>query len=43
MFSKNSVVVITWAKMVKDGKYTMDQVPKLFNLKEEVYSLLQNE
>lgn len=41
MFDKSSVIVKTWAKLVEDGKYTLDQVPKLFNLREEVTVILQ--
>lgn len=43
MFNSKSVVVIAWANLVSSGKYTIEQVPDLFNLREEVASLLEIE
>lgn len=36
MFSANSVVVKAWVNLVKEGIYSMDQVPELGNLREQV-------
>lgn len=32
-FTKNSGLVKTWVSLVLCGAYTVDQVPKLFNLR----------
>ena len=39
-FNKESGLVKLWVKMVKDGTYTRDQVPKMFNLQEVVADVL---
>lgn len=36
MFDESSQLVKTWVFLVKQGTYTRDQVPKLFNLREVV-------
>lgn len=43
MFNENSVLVKTWVNLVKKGTYTREQVPKLSNLQEIVYSVLDKE
>lgn len=40
MFNKDSIIVKTWVKLVKEEKYTMEQVPDLLNLREEVKAAL---
>lgn len=40
MFNEHSIVAYTWAKLVKDGTYTMDRVPNLANLKEIVAGMV---
>lgn len=35
-FTKDSVLVKTWVSLVLAGTFTLEQVPKLFNLKEVV-------
>lgn len=40
MFNVNSVIVKTWVSLVIAGTYTRDQVPHLSNLKEVVYTVL---
>lgn len=40
MFNENSVVVKTWVNKVKSGEYTLDQVPRISNLKDMVVSEL---
>lgn len=40
MFNENSVIVKTWVSLVIAGTYTRDQVPNLSNLKEVVYTVL---
>lgn len=32
-FTKDSILVKTWVSLVLTGTFTLDQVPKLFNLK----------
>ena len=39
-FNKESGLVKLWVKMVQDGTYTRDQVPKMFNLQEVVADVL---
>ncbi|MCX4325193.1 MAG: hypothetical protein OSJ59_19835 [Lachnospiraceae bacterium] len=39
-FNKESGLVKLWVKMVKDGTYARDQVPKMFNLQEVVADVL---
>ena len=36
MFNKNSGLVKVWVSLVMVGTYTVEQVPKLYNLKEVV-------
>lgn len=40
MFNENSVIVKTWVSLVVARTYTRDQVPNLSNLKEVVYTVL---
>lgn len=40
MFNESSVVVKTWVNKVRSGEYTLDQVPRISNLKEMVISEL---
>lgn len=35
-FTKDSILVKTWVSLVLTGTFTLDQVPKLFNLKNVV-------
>lgn len=42
MFNSKSVIVITWANLVKSGKYSREEVPPLLNLREEVFTLLES-
>lgn len=43
MFNENSALVKAWVRLVKDGKYSREQVPKLSNLQTVVYSILDKE
>lgn len=43
MFTMESALVQIWARNVKNGNYTREQVPKLSNLQEMVYSVLDVE
>lgn len=36
MFNRDSVVVKIWVKLVQEEKYSVDQIPNLSNLREEV-------
>ena len=40
VFTKNSALVKTWVGLVVSGVYTKEQVPKLFNLRDVVYSIV---
>ena len=40
MFNENSSLVKIWFSAVLGGVYTKEQVPKLFNLQEEVWKKL---
>lgn len=40
MFTVNSGLVAIWARNVKNGNYTREQVPKLSNLREMVFQVL---
>lgn len=40
MFDENSGLVKVWVSLVKSGKYTLNDVPNLYNLKEVVISLV---
>ena len=42
-FTKESGVVKTWVNLVQNGTYTREQVPKLFNLREVVYEVLDEQ
>lgn len=41
-FTKDSVLVKTWVSLVLAGTFTLDQVPKLFNLKSVVSEIIAN-
>nr|DAN97722.1 MAG TPA: hypothetical protein [Caudoviricetes sp.] len=43
MFNKNSIVVRIWIDLIRKGTYKKEQVPKLQNLQEVVYSILEEE
>ncbi len=43
MFNENSALVKAWVRLVKEGSYTREQVPKLSNLKTVVNSILDKE
>lgn len=43
MFTTESALVQMWARNVKNGNYTREQVPKLSNLQEMVYAVLDSE
>ena len=40
MFNENSIVARIWAGKVKDGTYTLEQVPDLYNLREVVSGMV---
>ena len=40
MFNENSGLVNIWVRNIKDGNVTREQVPKLSNLQEIVYKIL---
>ncbi len=40
VFAKNSALVKVWVSLVLSGTYTLDEVPKLFNLKEVVAEVI---
>ena len=42
-FDKNSGLVIVWVNMAQSGTYTRDQVPKMFNLREVVAEVLDEQ
>lgn len=41
MFNENSGLAKTWANLVKQGLYTLDQVPNLSNLREVVQKMVE--
>lgn len=41
-FTKDSVLVKTWVSLVITGTFTLDQVPKLFNLKSVVSEIVNS-
>lgn len=41
MFNENSGLAKTWANLVKQGLYTLDQVPNLSNLREIVQKMVE--
>lgn len=43
MFTMESGLVQIWARNVRNGNYTREQVPKLSNLQEMVYIVLDAE
>ena len=43
MFNTNSALVQMWARNVRNGNYTREQVPKISNLQEMVYAVLDAE
>lgn len=43
MFNENSALVKLWVNNVKNGLYLREQVPKLSNLQELVYIILDRE
>ena len=42
-FTKNHQIVKSWVALVLVGTYTVDQVPKLFNLPESVIEVLSEQ
>lgn len=42
-FTKESAIAKMWARNVKEGNYTRNQVPNLFNLREVVNQILDEE
>lgn len=43
MFKKESGLVKTWVELINKEQYTLDDVPKLSNLREVVASVLAEE
>lgn len=43
MFDAESQIVKTWVRLVKEGAYTKDHVPKLLNLRDVVNQILEAE
>ena len=43
MFHEGSALVKTWVRLVRVGAYQREQVPKLDNLQEIVYQILEKE
>ncbi|MCD8369562.1 MAG: hypothetical protein LUC94_04370 [Clostridiales bacterium] len=41
-FSKDSALVKTWVSLVVSGVFTVDQVPKLFNLRDVVSDIVSS-
>ncbi|MDG3132260.1 hypothetical protein MKL26_04350 [Streptococcus suis] len=42
-FTKNHQIVKSWVALVVAGTYTVDQVPKLFNLRDVVIEVLSEQ
>lgn len=42
MFNENSGLVKIWVRNVQDGTVTREQVPKLSNLQEVIYVILDS-
>ena len=42
-FTKNHQIVKSWVALVLSGTYTVDQVPKLFNLRDVVIEVLSEQ
>ena len=40
VFTKDSILVKTWVSLVIAGTFTLEQVPKLFNLKSVVSEIV---
>lgn len=40
MFNETSILVRTWVRLVQEGTYTREQVPRLSNLRDTVYMVL---
>lgn len=43
LYSKESALARIWARNVREGNYTRNQVPNLFNLREVVNQILDEE
>ena len=43
MFKKDSVIVKSWVKLIQEGRYTLDDVPNISNLKEVVQEVLDEQ
>lgn len=43
MFTANSFIVKTWVKNITSGRYTMEQMPNISNLREVVSAVLNKE
>lgn len=41
MFNANSGLVKVWVGLVRDGTYTLEQVPQLSNLKQVVTQIIE--
>jgi hypothetical protein len=42
-FTKDSGLVKVWVRLVQNGTYTREQVPVLYNLREVVYEVLDEQ
>lgn len=42
-FTKDSGLVKVWVRLVQNGTYTREQVPALYNLREVVYEVLDEQ
>ena len=42
-FTRESGLVKTWVNLVQSGEYKREQVPELFNLREVVYEVLDEQ
>lgn len=42
-FNKDSGLVKVWVKLVQNGTYTRDQIPKMYNLREIVAEILDEQ
>lgn len=43
MFNEESQIVKTWVRLIKEGAYTKEQIPKLSNLRDVVNQVLEVE
>ncbi|MDE5054909.1 hypothetical protein NDK25_22090 [Niallia taxi] len=43
MFNENSALVKIWVRNIREGNYTVEQVPKLSNLQEAVKQVLDSQ